>query len=348
MGKIPKPHALCLSILLVALAASCVNTPSPLVPSPTPLPPTVASPTMPSPRRLASAQVWAAQTWAYQLQSIDPAELAALDVDLIVMDYASNDGAPFSRQQIDQIRAGHKIVLSYLSVGEAEVYRPYWEAAWGGSDCPGQLSADAPGWLDPSNPEWCGNYPVQFWRPEWQSIIIAYLDTILSAGFDGVYLDRVDTFYYWLGQEDQGQSFVNVDAPQQMADLVRLIVEHGRQQNPHFIVVPQNAASIIEYLSPSQQDEYLGLIDGIGVEDTFFYPEKGAETGEDAPYNPQADVLDRLAQYQQAGIPVFAVDYVTEPEKIERFFSEARARGFIPYAAPRLLDHIGTLSQPAQ
>jgi cysteinyl-tRNA synthetase len=136
-----------LSILLMALLTGCVGEPSP---------------TASSPRSLVDVQ-----SWAYQLQSIDPQKLAVLDVDLIVMDYADNDGVPFSREEIDQIRAGNKIVLSYLSIGEAEAYRPYWKASWGGGDCPAPLSPSAPDWLDPVNSEWCGNYPVQFWRAEW-------------------------------------------------------------------------------------------------------------------------------------------------------------------------------------
>lgn len=289
-----------------------------------------------------------ARNWAYQLQNIAIDELAALDVDLIVIDYADNTGRPFSQEEIARLQESGKIVLSYLSIGEAEVYRSYWQPAWGGStagDCAAPLSASAPDWLDPVNPEWCGNYPVQYWRSEWQAIIINYLDQILAAGFDGVYLDKVDTFYYWLGEEDLGQSMTNPDSPRQMAEFVGLIAEHARQAKPGFIVMPQNAPSIIEYLDENQRATYWRLIDGIGVEDTFFYPASGAESGENAPYDPQEYVLDLLSQFQAAGVPIFAIDYVTEPEKISRFFEEARARGFVPYAAVRALDRVGTIAE---
>jgi hypothetical protein len=56
-------------------------------------------------------------------------------------------------------------------------------------------------WLEPENPDWPGNYPVQYWRPERQALLFgspnAYLDRALDAGFDGVYLDRVDKFERW-------------------------------------------------------------------------------------------------------------------------------------------------------
>jgi len=42
---------------------------------------------------------------------------------------------------------------------------------------------------------------VKYWDKEWQQIIYgtpgAYLDRILKAGFDGVYLDLVDAFEYF-------------------------------------------------------------------------------------------------------------------------------------------------------
>ena len=59
-------------------------------------------------------------------------------------------------------------------------------------------------WIEADNPEWGGNYKVHYWDGEWQSLIYgnenAYLDRIVDAGFDGVYLDIIDAFEYF---EDQ-------------------------------------------------------------------------------------------------------------------------------------------------
>ncbi|MCK5828208.1 endo alpha-1,4 polygalactosaminidase, partial [Candidatus Bipolaricaulota bacterium] len=51
-----------------------------------------------------------------------------------------------------------------------------------------------PEWLLDENPEWEGNYPVQYWHPQWRDIVFVMLDAVLEAGFDGVYLDRVDVY----------------------------------------------------------------------------------------------------------------------------------------------------------
>ena len=51
------------------------------------------------------------------------------------------------------------------------------------------------------NPEWEGNYKVKYWMDDWQAIIFgsssSYLDKILAAGFDGVYLDIIEAFEHF-------------------------------------------------------------------------------------------------------------------------------------------------------
>ena len=72
-------------------------------------------------------------SWAYQLQNINPDEIAANNsFELIVIDY-SNDGSEqnkFTSEQIDIIKSSGKFVLSYISIGEAEDYRNYWDNSW--------------------------------------------------------------------------------------------------------------------------------------------------------------------------------------------------------------------------
>jgi len=46
---------------------------------------------------------------------------------------------------------------------------------------------------------------VRYWDADWQALIYghsgAYLDRILSAGFDGVYLDIIDGFEFFEQEE---------------------------------------------------------------------------------------------------------------------------------------------------
>jgi len=115
--------------------------------------------------------------------------------DLIIMDLFF-DNESFSPGDLNRIRrkqnGGGRLLICYMSIGEAEDYRYYWKPAW---------SSAEPDWIEEENPDWEGNYKVRYWDAGWQSNIFgnpdAYLDRILEAGFDGVYLDIIDAFEYF-------------------------------------------------------------------------------------------------------------------------------------------------------
>jgi len=119
--------------------------------------------------------------------------VTATNYDVLVMDLYFNEDA-FTKAEIDQLRrkanGGSRLVLCYISIGEAEDYRPYWQPEW---------ETDPPEWLLEENPQWAGNYRVQYWNEDWKAIITgnadSYLGKILNSGFDGVYLDLVDSFW---------------------------------------------------------------------------------------------------------------------------------------------------------
>ncbi len=95
---------------------------------------------------------------------------------------------------------GSRLVIAYMSIGVAETYRYYWHESWD-KNKDGRADPAAPDWLTEENPDWEGNYKVRYWDPGWQSIIYgndnSYLKNIIDNGFDGVYLDIIDAFYYF-------------------------------------------------------------------------------------------------------------------------------------------------------
>lgn len=125
--------------------------------------------------------------------------VTSTNYDLLVMDLYLGAEA-FTRDEIEQLRrkanGGSRLVLCYLSIGEAEDYRLYWKQAW---------KEQPPAWLMEENRNWAGNYRVQYWNEEWKALITgspdSYLGKILEAGFDGVYLDLIDAF--WTFEDEQ-------------------------------------------------------------------------------------------------------------------------------------------------
>jgi len=115
--------------------------------------------------------------------------LAEAPYDVLVVDGWFDAGVPLSAGDLAALGrkpgGGERLVLAYLSIGEAEDYRADWSPSW---------ALRPPAWLGDENPDWPGNYAVRYWDPEWQAIVFARLDGLIAAGFDGVYLDKVDAF----------------------------------------------------------------------------------------------------------------------------------------------------------
>jgi cysteinyl-tRNA synthetase len=124
--------------------------------------------------------------------------VTATNYDVIIMDLFDAAGTAFTAAEVDGLRAkangGSRLVICYMSIGEAEDYRYDWDAAW---------ETAPPPWLEGENRDWPGNYKVRYWEEAWQRIIYgpegSYLDRILDAGFDGVYLDIIEAFEYFEG-----------------------------------------------------------------------------------------------------------------------------------------------------
>ncbi|HUY31233.1 MAG TPA: hypothetical protein VMV69_00525 [Pirellulales bacterium] len=63
-----------------------------------------------------------------------------------------------------------------------------------------------PSFVGPENPQWKRNFAAKYWEPAWQAVFVggndSYLPRVRAAGFDGVYLDKVDE-YEWF--EEHGE-----------------------------------------------------------------------------------------------------------------------------------------------
>jgi endo-alpha-1,4-polygalactosaminidase (GH114 family) len=195
-----------------------------------------------------------------------------------------------------------RVCLAYLSIGEAEDYRGYWRPEW---------RKAPPPWLGPENPDWKGNFAVRFWDPGWRAVLLADdgpLARVVAAGWDGVYLDLVDVYDVWADKgeldRDEGRA--------RMATLVRDLAAFARASRPGFVVVPQNGADL------AARDDVLAVIDGLALEDTFFFAAReggdrrgagaraprprGEEGGADRRLRPRRRGEDRLRAVPRRGV----------------------------------------------
>lgn len=263
------------------------------------------------------------KSWGYQLRGIDPAKIAASAYDVVVIDFARDD-RPFTAAEVAIMRTkpdgGRRTVLAYLSIGEAERYRYYWQPSW---------YLTPPPWIGPENTEWRGNYLVRFWDATWQKLIFgspdAYLDRIMAAGFDGVFLDRVDAYSEWENERAAAQP--------EMIKFVAAISAYAKQGNAGFQIVVQNAEELLEDAA------YLRVIDAVAKEDLLYgIGHKDTEnSAEEVAHS--AGLLQRA---RKAGKGVLVVEYLCKPEEIAAAERQLRQEmGFVPYFARRTLHGLG-------
>lgn len=243
------------------------------------------------------------------LQGASYEMLASSSFDMAIID---PDDSGLNKIDMESLHSQNKKMFSYLSIGEAENYRYYWEEDW---------KTGSPDFVEKENPNWKGNFKVKYWDEKWQKIVLTMLAKIIGTGYDGVYLDVVDAYKYF---ETLGYG----NARQQMVDLVILISKYSKNINANFLIIPQNAEELIKF------EGYLDAIDGAGRESLWFLNDTIQDEDE------FADSLAYLDRIKASGRQVFVISYCSKDKNIKDFKKLARKHGFIPFIGSKELDHI--------
>lgn len=248
-----------------------------------------------------------ARSWSYQLQG-NVGRIARSSADVVVVDpdHAGSAGRFRSRPG-----GGRRAVLAYLSIGEAERGRPYWSRCCGGGH---------PSWLTGRTQGWAGNYVVKFWEPGWKAIVASRVRRFLGQGYDGLYLDRVDTYE-------------NVRAPggsrSAMIGFVRQVASQARAIKGDAAIVVQNAEELLT------SDSYLSAIDGIAKEDLVH---GASHSGNRNPGGMVSESVRLLKRAKARGKAIFVVEYLSGGTA-SRVADEIRRMGFVPNFAGRSLSN---------
>ncbi len=274
----------------------------------------------------ASSPAGAPANWGYQLQKLDIAQAAASPFDLLVID-TTRDGSDNTSLTPDDVARlkrkpdGHaRAVLAYLSIGEAESYRSYWDPAW---------KRSKPDWLLGENPDWKENYAVCFWQPEWQRIMCgtpaARFDRTIAAGFDGIYLDKCDVFED-LKRRHKATASSRPDIAGDMVRFIGHLSAYAKSKKPGFLIVMQNAEDLLE------RADLRAHLDGIAKEELIY--------GADGPEKlNSADDLDHssgmLNLMKREGKLVLVVEYLDAGAKIRHAVETTRTLGFTLHISPK-------------
>jgi cysteinyl-tRNA synthetase len=313
------------------------------------------------------------QFWGYQIGEIsEKGRVDALEAsryDMLVLeptrtDWSSVDRLFDTQAMVTRLKNStasdgvhRKLIIAYIDIGEAEDWRWYWtwSTDW---DCAPPIPDDWPDYIISCDPDgWSGNYPLAYWEERWKDIIIygqnqdsspygdynSVIDEVIKSGFDGIYLDWVEAF------EDDSviaeAKKAGVDPAEEMIDFIQEMRDYAAARNPNFIIIQQNAASLID-----GHPELANVIDALAQEAIWYDGDADVDWGDSAGYdypNDQVMVdyyLEYLWEYQDADLPVFDCEYALG--NADDAYSNAKKEDFIPYATRRSLSQLTTTPPP--
>ncbi|MBF0494588.1 MAG: endo alpha-1,4 polygalactosaminidase [Candidatus Omnitrophica bacterium] len=208
------------------------------------------------------------------------------------------------------------ITIGYVSVGEAENYRAYWE------------KIKKKGWVIKENPDWKGDYYVDITSDEWQNLIVnEVVKGIVDEGFKGIMMDTVDMVDAL--REMDPVKYKNAEA--RMVDLVKKI----RRRYPGLIIISNNGFSVLERIAP--------YLDGMIAEDINMMPDFKAGGYKDVPAEDKAYKVGILNKIKNKyGLSVFNIDYAPKNDKqaAEKCRIASKKLGYKVYVAEKDLDEI--------
>lgn len=282
---------LTLIITLVACAPAASSRPAP-TPTPSPSQTTPLS-NHPTPReRIKTIQNYVVYYSAGRVDDLARYDLAIIQPDTL------------TAEELAGLKSRGSLVVAYLSVGEAEPGRPWFEA--------GRVK---PEWILGRDENW-GAYYVDARQPGWQQLMIELTGEFIAKGFDGVFLDTVDTVDIF---------------PDTTAGMLELI-HRLRAAYPQALLVQNRGFSVAQDVAAD--------IDAVMFEDlstTYNFDSRTYARADNA-----GEAQEMLELHAQTGLPILALDYAPpdNPAMAYLAIETAKQYGFIPSVSVINLDDI--------
>ncbi len=242
------------------------------------------------------------KSWSIQLQG-NTSALKKSNADVAVVD---PDEVKNPAQLKTKAKGGKRAVLAYISIGEAEEGRAY-------------MKKGSKKWLTKEGQGWSGNYKTRFWDEDWKGIVKSRVKAALAAGYDGVYLDRVDTYE-------------RMNAPggsrKAMIKFVKEVASDARRSKGDAAVAVQNAEELLS------DNSYVDTIDAIGKEDLYHGINHDGSRNNKGAVKASVDLLKKA---KLRGKGVYVVEYL-DGEHAKRVRNEASRDGFVASTGKRKLD----------
>ena len=233
-----------------------------------------------------------------------------LDYDLIVFD---SEYHPPLRPLIDR----GKTLLGYISLGEAEQVRDYFE------------EDNAQNILIPKNKSWKGSYFVDVRSPLWAKRVIEdIIPAILHKGFNGIFLDTLDN-----------PPSLERDDPKKykgMTEAAANLVKAIRLNYPDIKIMMNRGYELLPYVG-----DIIDMELGESVYADYDFDKKEYGLVEDELYKTQLEFLNK-AKKDNPELKIYSLDYWDPDDRagISKIYAEQRKNGYSPYVATVELNKI--------
>jgi len=207
-------------------------------------------------------------------------------------------------EELAGVHRSATLVVAYLSVGEAEPERAWFKD--------GRVDQ---AWILGKNENW-GSFFVDASQPGWQKLMVDLAGEFIRQGFDGIFLDTVDT----------------VDIYPKTRPGMLALIRQLRAAYPQSLLVMNRGFSVVDQLS--------GDLDAVMFEDlstTYNFESQQYAYADDSGTAAQMAALSK-----KTGLPILALDYAPpdNPGMAYRAVQVSRGYGFIPAVSVINLDKI--------
>ncbi|KAA3620102.1 MAG: hypothetical protein DWQ05_05070 [Calditrichaeota bacterium] len=228
--------------------------------------------------------------------------------DLAVLD-------PDAQTDLATIKQSGTKIFGYLSLAEIHPTRWYWPMVKGTSALLNEQTS-------------FGGFFADIRTAEWQNLITdTVIPAILAKGFDGLFLDTIDSAEYL---ERHKLEKPVVGAQNAMIELIHAI----RKNNPGILIIANRGFSMLP--------QFASAVDGLLAESVL--TEYNANSGLAALRSPAVyrEYMKMMHDFQQNGGLVLTLDYTSKSQEYikKSTFELAEKNGFIPYLSDPSLSTI--------
>jgi uncharacterized protein (TIGR01370 family) len=202
---------------------------------------------------------------------------------------------------------------AYLSIGESAPDRP-WSDQIDSSSVLGQ------------NSTW-GSVVLDLTAANWQSLILRRVDQLAARGFDGLFLDTMDSYQLYA---DTPQALSSQEAA--LATLIRRIQE----RHPQFRLIANRGFEVL--------DEIATVLEAVAAESLFHSWDNNSRQYKTVSERDREWLLGQLNHAKDHfGLDVIAIDYLPPTERSTARDTATRIAklGFTPWVATPALDYVG-------